>query len=113
MGGERIRATARALRVFVQSLPQSCHFNIVKFGSRSTKLFSAGSQAYTEDTLRRALSLCDSLSANLGGTEILQPLKEIFARPVACGSARQVFILTDGEVSNTEQVIEGKQLIVL
>ena len=80
--------------------------NIVKFGSRSTQLFSSGSQPYTEDTLRRALALCDSLSANLGGTEILRPLKEIFGRKVATGSARQVFILTDGQVSNTEQVIE-------
>jgi hypothetical protein len=106
MSGERISAAARALRVFLLSLPQSCHFNIIKFGSRHTTLFSSGPRAYTEDTLAEAMRLCDSLSANLGGTELLQPLETIFGRKVSNGKNRQVFILTDGQVSNTEQVIE-------
>jgi uncharacterized protein YegL len=106
MAGERIAAAARALRVFLLSLPQSCHFNIVKFGSRHTSLFDGGPRAYTESTLAQAMSLCDSLSANLGGTEILQPLQAIFGRSVSNGKNRQVFVLTDGEVTNTEQVIE-------
>jgi hypothetical protein len=106
MSGERISAAARALRVFLLSLPQSCHFNIIKFGSRHTTLFGSGPRAYTEETLAEAMRLCDSLSANLGGTELLQPLETIFGRKVSNGKNRQVFILTDGQVSNTEQVIE-------
>lgn len=35
----------------------------------------------------------------------MRPLQAIFERPVAVGCYRQVFVLTDGAVSNTEAVI--------
>jgi hypothetical protein len=43
--------------------------------------------------------------ANLGGTEIVQPLLSIFNEKPKPGIPRQVFLLTDGEVTNTEEVI--------
>ena len=39
------------------------------------------------------------MEANLGGTEIFQPLKNIFESELIPGYLRQIFILTDGEVS--------------
>lgn len=42
--------------------------------------------------------------ADLGGTELLAPLKAIFCKPVVKNFPRQVFILTDGQVSNTDEV---------
>merc|ERR1719334_3076440 len=46
------------------------------------------------------------MSANYGGTEIYSPLRDIFrqAKP-APGSLRQIFVLTDGEVSNSSSII--------
>lgn len=36
--------------------------------------------------------------ADLGGTEILAPLKAIYAMPQIPEYSRQIFVLTDGEV---------------
>lgn len=108
MGGNRISAAVRALQIFLRALPMNCHFNIIKFGSSFNWFFQTASQPYTERTLEQASQHVSNISANLGGTELLRPLNEIFKRPVAGGGrARQVFVLTDGEVSNTEQVIEA------
>lgn len=38
------------------------------------------------------------LQADLGGTEILKPLKKLFYEPGIYGYFKQIFILTDGEV---------------
>lgn len=41
----------------------------------------------------------------MGGTEIMQPLQKVYESEKITGYLRQVFVLTDGEVSNTEEVI--------
>ena len=40
-----------------------------------------------------------------GGTEILQPLSDAFQRDVNRNVPMQVFLLTDGEVTNTQDVV--------
>ena len=42
----------------------------------------------------------------MGGTEIEQPLENILRAQVIEGYPKQIFLLTDGEVQNTENVIE-------
>ena len=42
----------------------------------------------------------------MGGTEIEQPLENILKANVIEGYPKQIFLLTDGEVQNTENVIE-------
>jgi Ca-activated chloride channel family protein len=42
----------------------------------------------------------------MGGTEILPALQFVVQQPPAAGLARQVLVLTDGEVTNTDEVIE-------
>lgn len=41
------------------------------------------------------------MSADMGGTEIEGPLRKILQSKLKEGYPRQVFLLTDGEVSNT------------
>ena len=48
----------------------------------------------------------EQLQADLGGTELFDPLKDIFSHAPLKGLPRQVFVLTDGSVSNTESVIK-------
>ena len=93
-----------ALQLFMRSLPEGCYFNIIGFGSSYIKLFP-DSRRYNDETLGLATSHISSLFADLGGTELLQPLSEVFRLPAIPGYARQVFVLTDGQISNTEQVI--------
>ncbi|MDP2434500.1 MAG: VWA domain-containing protein [archaeon] len=103
----RISAARQALGVFLRSLPISCRFNLVKFGSRYHSLFPAMStQPYTAASFQKAANYISGITATYGGTDIATPLREIFRQPVSPGYSRQLFVLTDGEVSNTEAVIE-------
>ena len=93
-----------ALQLFLHSLPANCYFNIWSFGSEFSALFKE-SQKYDEKTLQLAKAKVTKMDANYGGTEILTPFKAIFEEKPVEGCARQIFLLTDGAVSNDEKII--------
>lgn len=95
-------------------------FNIVGFGSGHQTLFPA-SVEYDAQSFKTASDHVSemsgttlnsinfnlmTLSANMGGTEILAPLRAILSTKSNPDYPRQIFLLTDGEVSNTQQIIE-------
>ena len=45
------------------------------------------------------------MEADLGGTDILPPLRDIFRQETDPAFPRQIFVLTDGEVNDTRAVI--------
>ncbi|XP_060569595.1 von Willebrand factor A domain-containing protein 5A-like isoform X2 [Ruditapes philippinarum] len=45
------------------------------------------------------------MNADMGGTEILQPLEHVFNKNPIPSHPRRVFVLTDGQVDNTDAVI--------
>lgn len=51
------------------------------------------SEEYNERTLNDALALQKRLDANMGGTEILRPLTQIYQQKAKSAYPRQVFIL--------------------
>ena len=102
MRGSYIDSASEALVLFLKSLPEDCHFNIYGFGSFYKSLFPS-SVPYTQQNLDTATQHAQELEADLGGTELLPPLKRIFQQPPLAGWDRQMFILTDGEVSNTDE----------
>ncbi|XP_068240507.1 von Willebrand factor A domain-containing protein 5A-like isoform X2 [Palaemon carinicauda] len=106
MQGEKMQSARTTLLLFLKSLPTGCYFNVICFGSTYSLLFPSGSEEYTEQTLEKALELHHSISADMGGTEILQPMKHIYSTPPKPGFARQILLLTDGEVFNVDQVKE-------
>ncbi len=103
MGGDPIKSVVATLRVFLKSLPVNCIFNIVQFDNSFDKLFK-NSEPYNEVSLKKAASFVDQIHEN-GGTEMLPALKAVLESPPVEGYPRQVFVLTDGEISNTEEVL--------
>merc|ERR1719450_166326 len=104
MSGDCIKIAKEALSVFIHSLPVDAHFNIVCFGSSFRTLFP-DSRALTDESLAEAKSLVMKIDANLGGTEIYSPLNFIFKLPKVVGKPRQIFVLTDGAVSNSTECV--------
>ncbi|XP_016115658.1 von Willebrand factor A domain-containing protein 5A-like [Sinocyclocheilus grahami] len=101
----RIESARDTLLLLLKSLPMGCYFNIYGFGSHFESFFPQ-SVVYSEDTMEEALKRVKSMSADLGGTEILQPLKHIYSQPCYPDHPRQLFIFTDGEVWNTKEVLD-------
>ncbi|KAL6040638.1 von Willebrand factor A domain-containing protein 5A [Balamuthia mandrillaris] len=106
MSGSRIDKVKDTMQIFLRSLGEGTMFNIVGFGTRTEMLFKDGSKEYNDTNLDLATKHVTNLKANLGGTNILQPLELVLKSKTIDGYPRQLFILTDGEVSNTSECIE-------
>ncbi|CAF1583580.1 unnamed protein product, partial [Adineta ricciae] len=105
---QKIGLARQAMILFVRGLPVNSQFNIIRFGSTFDVLFKTEkiTVAYHKDTVQKAVDLSQLMMANLGGTELLQPLKYLASHPPIDGRFRNVFLLTDGEVANTDEVIQ-------
>jgi hypothetical protein len=104
MEGTSIAEVRNALQLCLRSMIPGCTFNIVGFGSTYQYLFDA-SRTYDEASLAEADAHVSGLRANLGGTEILPALQFVLEQPRQEGRPRQVVVLTDGEVTNTDAVL--------
>nr|XP_055047558.1 von Willebrand factor A domain-containing protein 5A-like isoform X1 [Misgurnus anguillicaudatus]XP_055047559.1 von Willebrand factor A domain-containing protein 5A-like isoform X1 [Misgurnus anguillicaudatus] len=102
----RIQSAKATLILLLKSLPMGCYFNIYGFGSRFEGFSPFNSVEYNEDTMVQALKTVNEMRADLGGTEILYPLKHIFRLPCYPEHPRQLFVFTDGEVENTKEVLD-------
>ncbi|XP_055736581.1 von Willebrand factor A domain-containing protein 5A-like isoform X1 [Salvelinus fontinalis] len=102
---DRIGSARDTLLLLLKSLPMGCYFNIIGFGSSYESFFSK-SVEYSQKTMDEALQKVKEMRADLGGTEILQPLKHIYSQPCLPDQPRQLFLFTDGEVRNTKEVLD-------
>ncbi|XP_045404482.1 von Willebrand factor A domain-containing protein 5B1 [Lemur catta] len=105
MSGNSIHRIKDAVLVALKSLMPACLFNVIGFGSTFKTLFPS-SQTYSEESLAVACDNIQRMRADMGGTNILSPLKWIVRQPVHQGHPRLVFLITDGAVSNTGKVLE-------
>ena len=105
MSGSRIEHARKCLKHLVECVPDNCYFNVIGFGSSFEKSFQKSTKK-TKESLRESFSWISGIEANLGGTELVQPLREILTSKHIRGYPRQVFVLTDGQVSNTAEVIQ-------
>jgi len=97
-----MKAAINSLTLLLHSLPTNSLFNIVSFGSNYSMLFPRQSQLYNDWSISRAQKHIDNMEANMGGTNLLAPLKAIFKN-------RQqqqliLFIITDGESEDSREV---------
>lgn len=100
----RIDAAKETLILLLKSLPMGCYFNIYGFGATHEEFFP-DSVMYNQETMQVAVKKVKRLLADLGGTELLTPLRKIFRKPPIPGHPLQIFVFTDGEVVETFSVI--------
>ncbi|XP_070585225.1 von Willebrand factor A domain-containing protein 5A [Erythrolamprus reginae] len=100
----RIESAKETLIFLLKSLPLGCYFNIYGFGSTFDSFYPK-SVKYTQQTMDTSVQRVKKLCSDLGGTEIIKPLKAIYSQPCFEGHPRQIFVFTDGEVFNTNEVI--------
>jgi len=67
----KIELARQAMLLFLKSLPNNCHFNIIQFGSNYKPLFHEVTDVYNEDNARKAEKLITTMKADLGGTELV------------------------------------------
>jgi Ca-activated chloride channel family protein len=105
MAGSSIEQAKNVLELCLRSMSMGDHFNVICFGSEFKAMLKQPVK-YDEKSFRRALEYVRHIDANLGGTEILPALKFIYEMPASSkGCKREIFILTDGEVFNEEEIM--------
>lgn len=104
MQGERIESAKQTLLFFLKSLPVECAFNVISFSNSYEFLFPDGSQQYSQESMAAALKFHKELFAS-GGTELLRAMNSLSSIKPYKGYFRQVFLMTDGEVYDTKNVI--------
>ena len=106
MEGVSMKQAKRALELAIQRLDSEDWFNVIQFNSVTSILFPTPLPATPENRVR-AMRYAASLSAG-GGTEMLPALLAALAPRAGASGGRhvlqQVLFLTDGAVSNEEQL---------
>lgn len=91
-----------ALKIFLKSLPVGVKFNICSFGSSHSFLFKK-SKTYDQSSLSEALKHLESFAADMGGTELLAPVRQTVKNRYQ-DLPLEVMILTDGQIWNQEEL---------
>lgn len=110
MDGSNIESAKNGLMQFLEEMKldvnhQASYFNIIGFGSTYSAMFPESQQA-TSVNLDTAKKILKYWKADLGGTELLAPIQYIQRSRVPHGVVeRLIILLTDGEVSDTNAVI--------
>ena len=107
MAGSSMKLVSESLLFFLQSLPKDSYFQLIGFGSTFKKI-NDKPVIYNKENVKYTMDIIRNLKADLGGTDISSPLKDIFNckdyDDINLG--RNLFILTDGEVNNREECLE-------
>jgi len=105
MWGNRIQMAKESLIYFLKSLPDTkSKFNIVSFGSTYETIFD-NFVDITEENINNAINISSEFDADLGGTELLQPLIYLENCLKNNNKPTRIFILTDGAVFNTKECL--------
>ncbi|BEI80767.1 hypothetical protein CcaverHIS002_0112960 [Cutaneotrichosporon cavernicola] len=98
----QIPSLISALKIFLKSLPVGIKFNICSFGTTFEFLWNK-SKSYSQATLDEATNYVSNFSANMGGTEMYNPIEEVFKRRFSDVDL-EVFVLTDGEIWGQDEL---------
>ena len=108
MSGAPIKIACNALKLFIQSLPSKSYYQIIRFGS-TYKKYDKKPKEYTQKNIDESLNLIDTLKADLAGTDIYSPLKNIYDSYKLYDEIdlpKNIFLLTDGEIINKDITLD-------
>lgn len=106
MDGDSIAEVRKAVEICLKAMKEGALFNICRFGSRHESLFPAP-VLYNGESVGKALEYVRKMDADLGGTEILKPLRDILSGNGGQGNrGRDIVLLTDGEVGNEAEIFK-------
>jgi len=94
-----------ALKLLLHSLPTGSIFNVVQFDSEFKKIFHE-SVEYNDANLKIAMQKMGSFTSKTKEIDILSPLTDIFSKARHHDLPLSVFLLTAGNVSNEDQVVD-------
>lgn len=104
MAGSKIVSLSKALQIFIKSLPVGVVFNICSFGSNHEFLWQT-SKPYNKENMHKAMNYVRAFKANLGGTSMLEPVKDTLNRRHSDRSL-EVFLVTDGEIWDQQTLFD-------
>ena len=107
MSGSPIKVASKALLLFLQSLPAGSYYQIIGFGSYFKK-YDEEPKEYNQENITNSIKLVEELRANLGGTNIYDPLQNIYNSYQTYDKInlpRNIFLLTDGEIDNKKDTL--------
>jgi hypothetical protein len=108
MRDEPIRVTCKALVLFLQSLPPGSYYQLIGFGTEYRK-YDYEPKEYTQDNVKESIKRAQYLEANLGGTDLYHPLKDIYNSHDIYDNInlpKNIFILTDGETYRKKDTLK-------
>ena len=107
MSGESIKIAIQTLIFFLKSLPKNSFYHLIGFGSSFRYIHSEDPIEYTSENVNASIKEIEKLDADLGGTDLLQPLKVIFQsnKYDNINLCRNLFILTDGYVEDRNETL--------
>ena len=91
-----------AIKVFLKSLPVGLLFNICSFGSNNSFLWQR-SQAYSENSLAKAIKHVEKFDANYGGTETLKAVRATIESRSE-DQELSVILCTDGDIWQQQEL---------
>jgi hypothetical protein len=91
MSGQKMEMTKEALKLFIQSLPAGSKFEIVSFGSYYELSSNGSGYDLNDRTLKDIKREIESYDANMGGTEIYEPLEAIIKSDFTSGCDKKGF----------------------
>ncbi len=105
MSGTPIDLVVKSLLIFIQSLPKESYFQLIGFGS-SFKKYNESPVIYNTDNINKIKKIIKNLKGDMGGTDIVEPLKDIFNNREVyekINLSKNILLLTDGEVENKNE----------
>ena len=109
MEGSSIKNLSKALNNLLISLPNNSYYQLIGFGS-DYKKYNLKPIINTNENINDSLIIINSLKAELGGTNISLPLKNILNESYLDYKniflSKHIILLTDGEINLGEDIIE-------
>ena len=107
MYGTPIELVKKSLLLFIQSLPKKSYFQLIGFGTVYKK-YNEKPVKYTNKNVKIIKDIIKDLNADLGGTNIYEPLKNIYnvEEYSKINLSKNIFLITDGKVSKREDCLE-------